>query len=184
MRYSLVIIVLALALIVVSSARAHNLIIPHKPHSIHKTGVTAIRWEIRWQRRIIRHDRWVLRTHRLHHFSRVVFARAQLRWTSRELAQSHRRLSSALRSAYFSGFSSRICWVCWDRVHDCEAHTAGWFANTGNNFYGGLQFTQDTWNRSGGTRYADRADHATREQQIAIAAPLALSNWPVCGRQY
>lgn len=56
----------------------------------------------------------------------------------------------------------------WDRMAICESG-GDWSINTGNSFYGGLQFTQETWEAAGGTRYAERADLATREQQIEIA---------------
>lgn len=69
----------------------------------------------------------------------------------------------------------------WDRIAACESG-GNWSINTGNGYYGGLQFTQATWVGAGGLAYAPRADLATRDQQIAIASKLALSNWPVCGR--
>ncbi|CAM5506554.1 hypothetical protein STENM327S_08346 [Streptomyces tendae] len=56
----------------------------------------------------------------------------------------------------------------WDKVAACES-TDDWDINTGNGYYGGLQFTQSTWEAFGGTRYAPRADLATKEQQIAVA---------------
>lgn len=68
----------------------------------------------------------------------------------------------------------------WDRIAACESG-GNWAINTGNGYYGGLQFTQQTWAGAGGTQYAPRADLATREQQIAVASNLALRNWPVCG---
>lgn len=68
----------------------------------------------------------------------------------------------------------------WDRIAACESG-GNWAINTGNGYYGGLQFTQATWAGAGGLAYAPRADLATRDQQIAIASKLALSNWPVCG---
>ncbi len=71
----------------------------------------------------------------------------------------------------------------WDRVASCESG-GNWSTNTGNGFYGGLQFTSSTWLANGGGRYASRADLATREQQIAVASSLSLSNWPVCGARY
>ena len=71
----------------------------------------------------------------------------------------------------------------WDNVAECESG-GDWSTNTGNGFYGGLQFTIGTWLSAGGGRYASRADLATREQQIAIASTLALSNWPYCQRFY
>ncbi|MCW2496040.1 transglycosylase family protein, partial [Jatrophihabitans sp.] len=60
-----------------------------------------------------------------------------------------------------------------------------WHINTGNGFYGGLQFDIGTWQSNGGGAYAPRADEATREQQIAVAnhvyARRGSSPWPVCG---
>ncbi|MDT3399388.1 transglycosylase family protein [Streptomyces sp. B1866] len=71
----------------------------------------------------------------------------------------------------------------WDKVAQCES-TGNWHINTGNGFYGGLQFTQSTWSEFGGTKYAPRADLATKDQQIAIAEKvLAVQGpgaWPVC----
>lgn len=69
----------------------------------------------------------------------------------------------------------------WDRIAACESG-GNWAINTGNGYYGGLQFLQSTWVGAGGLAYAPRADLATPEQQIAVASKLALSNWPVCGR--
>jgi LysM repeat protein len=68
----------------------------------------------------------------------------------------------------------------WDHIAACESG-GNWSINTGNGYYGGLQFTQATWAGAGGLKYAPRADLATREQQIAVASNLSLSNWPVCG---
>ncbi|WP_030058487.1 MULTISPECIES: transglycosylase family protein, partial [Streptomyces] len=72
----------------------------------------------------------------------------------------------------------------WDGVAACES-SGNWRVNTGNGYYGGLQFDQPTWRENGGLGYATRADLATREQQIAVAQHLAdhrgLSPWPVCG---
>src|SRR5664279_2663912 len=56
----------------------------------------------------------------------------------------------------------------WDSVAQCES-SGNWSINTGNGYYGGLQFTQSTWAASGGLPYAARADLATKAQQIAIA---------------
>jgi LysM repeat protein len=71
--------------------------------------------------------------------------------------------------------------TAWDRIAACESG-GNWAINTGNGYYGGLQFTQQTWAGAGGLQYAPRADLATRDQQIAVASKLSLSNWPVCGR--
>jgi len=71
----------------------------------------------------------------------------------------------------------------WDTLARCES-TGNWAINTGNGFYGGVQFDQNTWERQGGLRYAPRADLATREEQIAIAevtrARQGWGAWPVC----
>jgi resuscitation-promoting factor RpfB len=71
----------------------------------------------------------------------------------------------------------------WDALAQCEAG-GNWGINTGNGFYGGVQFDQNTWERNGGLRYAARADLATREEQIAIAevtrARQGWGAWPVC----
>lgn len=71
----------------------------------------------------------------------------------------------------------------WDRVAACESG-GNWHINTGNGFYGGLQFTYSTWLGYGGGAYAPRADLATRDQQIAIAQKVLAGQgwnaWPVC----
>lgn len=67
----------------------------------------------------------------------------------------------------------------WDRIAACESG-GNWSINTGNGYYGGLQFSQSTWIGAGGGQYAPRADLATREQQIAVASRLPRSSWPNC----
>ncbi|MDQ2635638.1 MAG: transglycosylase family protein [Actinomycetota bacterium] len=71
----------------------------------------------------------------------------------------------------------------WDALARCEAG-GNWAINTGNGYYGGVQFDQNTWERNGGLRYAARADLATREEQIAIAevtrARQGWGAWPTC----
>lgn len=71
----------------------------------------------------------------------------------------------------------------WDALAQCEA-TGNWAINTGNGFYGGVQFDQNTWERQGGLKYAPRADLATREEQIAIASRTQQTQgwgaWPSC----
>jgi hypothetical protein len=65
----------------------------------------------------------------------------------------------------------------WDSVAQCES-SGNWSINTGNGYYGGLQFTQSTWAASGGLQYAARADLATKAQQIAVAEnTLAGQGW-------
>ncbi|CAM5667678.1 Peptidoglycan DD-metalloendopeptidase family protein OS=Streptomyces tendae OX=1932 GN=GUR47_03660 PE=3 SV=1 [Streptomyces tendae] len=74
----------------------------------------------------------------------------------------------------------------WDKVAACES-TDDWDINTGNGYYGGLQFTQSTWEAFGGTRYAPRADLATKEQQIAVAEKVldvqGPGAWPACSQR-
>jgi len=71
----------------------------------------------------------------------------------------------------------------WDALARCEAG-GNWAINTGNGYFGGVQFDQNTWERSGGLRYAARADLATREEQIAIAEITRTRQgwgaWPTC----
>ncbi|MEU4658526.1 transglycosylase family protein [Streptomyces sp. NPDC023723] len=71
----------------------------------------------------------------------------------------------------------------WEKVAACES-TGNWDINSGNGFYGGLQFTQSTWEAFGGTQYAPRADLATKDQQIAVAEKVLDGQgpgaWPVC----
>ncbi|MEN4472792.1 transglycosylase family protein [Mycolicibacterium cosmeticum] len=71
----------------------------------------------------------------------------------------------------------------WDAIASCESG-GNWAINTGNGYFGGVQFDQNTWERQGGLRYAQRADLATREEQIAIAevtrARQGWGAWPVC----
>ncbi|MFI9758975.1 transglycosylase family protein [Streptomyces sp. NPDC051963] len=74
----------------------------------------------------------------------------------------------------------------WNKVAACES-TNNWSINTGNGYYGGLQFAQSTWESFGGTRYAPRADLATKDQQIAVAEKVLDGQgpgaWPVCSAQ-
>ena len=74
----------------------------------------------------------------------------------------------------------------WDKVAQCES-TGDWSINTGNGYYGGLQFSASTWAAYGGTQYASSADQATKDQQIAVAEKVLASQgptaWPVCGPQ-
>lgn len=72
----------------------------------------------------------------------------------------------------------------WDQVAACESG-GNWQINTGNGYYGGLQFSAQTWAGFGGQQYAPTADQATKEQQIAVAEQVLASQgagaWPNCG---
>jgi hypothetical protein len=72
----------------------------------------------------------------------------------------------------------------WDAVALCESG-GNWSINTGNGYFGGLQFSPTTWLAFGGGAYAPRADLASKSQQIAVAEKvLAVQGpgaWPTCG---
>jgi hypothetical protein len=80
--------------------------------------------------------------------------------------------------------SSAQASTVWDRVAACESG-GNWSINTGNGFYGGLQFSRSTWTAFGGGRYASRADLASKGAQITVAQKVLASQgpgaWPVCG---
>ncbi|MFF1833839.1 transglycosylase family protein [Streptomyces sp. NPDC058231] len=97
----------------------------------------------------------------------------------------HRRPSKAVRVATLAGVAGAAIAVplmgatgasaasvaTWDAVAQCESG-GNWSINTGNGYYGGLQFSQSSWAAAGGTQYAARADLATKAQQIATAEKL------------
>ncbi len=107
----------------------------------------------------------------------------QLRVRTRQYSEAHhyarvleryiraRRHPAPTRAIYAS---SR-----WDAVAQCESG-GNWATNTGNGYYGGLQFDNGTWLANGGGKYASRADLATREQQIAVANRVTYDAWPNC----
>ncbi len=71
----------------------------------------------------------------------------------------------------------------WDAVAQCESG-GNWAINTGNGYYGGLQFTLGTWRSNGG----NGSPHmASRDEQIRVAENVLRSQgrgaWPVCGRR-
>jgi LysM repeat protein len=74
----------------------------------------------------------------------------------------------------------------WSRVAACESG-GNWAANTGNGYYGGLQFSESTWSAYGGTSYAPRPDEASASAQMAVAdrvlAAQGWGAWPVCSRE-
>ncbi|MFC9283520.1 transglycosylase family protein [Streptomyces collinus] len=71
----------------------------------------------------------------------------------------------------------------WDKVAECESG-GSWSADTGNGYYGGLQMSQDDWDKYGGGEYASSADQASRSQQIAVAekilADRGTTPWATC----
>jgi hypothetical protein len=77
-------------------------------------------------------------------------------------------------------------WTVWDDLAQCEAG-GNWSINTGNGYFGGLQFAASTWVGFGGEEFAPRADLASREQQIVVAervlAVQGWGAWPACSRR-
>jgi hypothetical protein len=71
--------------------------------------------------------------------------------------------------------------VNWDAVAECESG-GDWSTDTGNGFYGGLQFKPSTWEENGGV--GSPAD-ASRDEQIAVAEQTLATQgpeaWPKCG---
>ncbi|AVV42236.1 transglycosylase family protein [Streptomyces sp. ID05-04B] len=111
----------------------------------------------------------------------------------------HRRPSKATRAAALAGVTgvaiaapllaagnaSAATASEWDAVAQCESG-GDWSINTGNGYYGGLQFSSSTWAAYGGTQYASQANQASKAQQIAIGEKVLAGQgkgaWPVCGK--
>ncbi|RCW39933.1 uncharacterized protein YabE (DUF348 family) [Halopolyspora algeriensis] len=75
----------------------------------------------------------------------------------------------------------------WDKLAQCESG-GNWQINTGNGYYGGLQFNKQTWDAYGGDQYAAYPHQASREQQIAVATKMrdargGYGAWPSCSSQ-
>ncbi|WP_432025465.1 transglycosylase family protein [Streptomyces sp. 1222.5] len=110
----------------------------------------------------------------------------------------HRRPSKAVRAVALAGVTgaavaaplmaagnaSAATASQWDAVAQCESG-GNWSINTGNGYYGGLQFSASTWAAYGGTAYAPQANQAGKAQQIAVAEKVLAAQgkgaWPVCG---
>ncbi|WP_159920841.1 MULTISPECIES: transglycosylase family protein [Nocardia] len=82
----------------------------------------------------------------------------------------------------FSTASASAATHDWDGVAQCESG-GNWGINTGNGYYGGLQFSQSTWAANGGKGYAHTA---SKEEQIRVAenvlATQGAGAWPSCGK--
>jgi hypothetical protein len=72
--------------------------------------------------------------------------------------------------------------VNWDAVAQCESG-GDWSTNTGNGYYGGLQFKPSTWSSHGGV---GNPATAPRTEQIRVAENVlttqGIGAWPECGR--
>ncbi|MBA4169512.1 MAG: transglycosylase family protein [Chloroflexi bacterium] len=71
----------------------------------------------------------------------------------------------------------------WDRLAKCESG-GNWAINTGNGYYGGLQFSHPTWHGYDGGEFAEYPHEATRAEQIIVAKRLHAARgfqpWPAC----
>jgi uncharacterized protein YabE (DUF348 family) len=98
-------------------------------------------------------------------------------------ARARTRSAAKASAPRSSGGGSTVNGAMWDRIAKCESG-GNWSINTGNGYYGGLQFDIRTWLGAGGGSFAPRADLASRTQQIAIAnkvyADRGLQPWQ-CG---
>lgn len=74
----------------------------------------------------------------------------------------------------------------WDRLAECES-SGRWHINTGNGYYGGLQFSRSTWREFGGRQFASNAHLATKSEQIIVAERTlevqGWGAWPTCSRK-
>jgi uncharacterized protein YabE (DUF348 family) len=75
----------------------------------------------------------------------------------------------------------------WDALAKCEAG-GNWATNSGNGYYGGLQFDRRTWLAYGGDDYAPLPHQAGRDEQIAVATKVrddrgGYGSWPACARK-
>ena len=124
----------------------------------------------------------------------------QARWFEREMASirgKHRKQSRTMSGVAKVAIAGAIIGapiamaavpanaatssVNWDAIAQCES-SGNWAANTGNGYYGGLQFTLSTWHAYGGSGMPNQA---SRDAQIAVAervlAGQGIHAWPVCG---
>lgn len=74
----------------------------------------------------------------------------------------------------------------WEQLAQCESG-GNWSINTGNGYYGGLQFSDSTWDAYGGDQYASTADDASKAEQIAVAERVLAGQgwgaWPSCSAE-
>lgn len=111
-------------------------------------------------------------------------AQARAAAAARQAAQQAAAARTASAPSYASGGTY------WDHIAQCESG-GNWAENTGNGYYGGLQFDMQTWDAYGGQSFASRPDLASREAQITVATRVrdgygkyparGYSAWPVCG---
>src|SRR3982751_3733577 len=108
--------------------------------------------------------------------------------------RKHARLALSLTAAGVAGTAvllgpasaAQASGVNWDAVAQCESG-GNWKINTGNGYYGGLQFSRSTWKAYGGGKYASTANKASKAEQIRIAEKVldgqGIGAWPTCGKK-
>lgn len=106
------------------------------------------------------------------------------KWLEREKAQTYKLLNPPQPKLYVAPYP-------WHNIAICESSLGtgkpNWGINTGNGYYGGLQFDYTTWHEAQdnlGVHYSEYAHQAAPWQQVRAAMTLPLSRWPICGAPY
>ena len=91
------------------------------------------------------------------------------------------RAEARLYTRYWQNVNNIPHEANWDRIARCESG-GDWNINTGNGYYGGLQFSLGTWRAYGGSGYPHQN---SKHNQIIVAERVriqsGLGNWPNCG---
>lgn len=171
---------------VASIVLASNHHVPSDAWSTWDESATLLRREA-IDKRVTGHLEWLRSLRDWHHEQWLRQVRRHRAWVKHQAAlraaaarAAAARQASARQASASTSVPSYSGGINWYAIAECESG-GNWAINTGNGYYGGLQFSQGTWVAAGGLRYAARADLATPAEQIAIASTLSLSNWPVCG---
>lgn len=97
---------------------------------------------------------------------------------ARERAEAAQNTETQVASSQINTTSS----VDWEAIRRCEC-PSGWHCNTGNGYYGGLQFDITTWQSVGGTGYPHEYSRAEQINKAEILhSRRGLSPWPTCGK--
>ena len=125
----------------------------------------------------VRHRSFATHHSSVRHPQRV----STFRTSTSDSGTSHRRHHGSGSSSQSSG--SVASGGVWDRLAQCESG-GNWSINTGNGFFGGLQFTQSSWRAAGGS---GSPQNASRSEQIRVAQNLQKMQgwgaWPTCSRK-
>lgn len=148
---------------------------PSSGHLAYKPRTKAKTLQVREyrQQRNLAHCRYVAKHGR---GRTLAWHRNCVRWIKPELAETRLLITPAIPSV-------------WYELAVCESgrRPPAWHINTGNGFYGGLQFSYSTWKDAGGQRFTTYAHEATPGQQVAIAASWLTKTswlqWPECSRR-